>query len=302
MVSRARNGLRRAWRACGAGNSDPNHLGRASRNEDRLYLDRSRLQYLHYSLIRRSGQRTLLVTTQSIVDAVAIHFYLYIIVRSPFYRSIRLGRQKRLDGQSTGLASHTTGTGLTNDVVHSKNHPHDLGSEQQLRSLADERIVYLFISLHTAPPVRKAHMLVLHIWARSAICFIIRKDSSLPLSPFPKQSMPSLELPSVTCRLLTSARVSIGLNPEFSASASGIASSAVANARIAYCSIEGIWLCKLVALLQQLSELTSSAFLATAILAQISAAPPPYTTRLSVTRFRTTQSASCSARLASSII
>lgn len=49
-------------------------------------------------------------------------------------------------------------------------------------------------------------------------------------------------------------------------------------------------------------KLTSSARLETAILAQISAAPPPYTTRLSRTRLRTTQRASCSARLASSMI
>lgn len=38
------------------------------------------------------------------------------------------------------------------------------------------------------------------------------------------------------------------------------------------------------------------------MLAQISAAPPPYTTRLSRTRFLTTHSASCSARFASSMI
>jgi len=42
--------------------------------------------------------------------------------------------------------------------------------------------------------------------------------------------------------------------------------------------------------------------LATATDAQISAAPPPYTTRLSLTRFRTTHRASCSARFASSMI
>lgn len=48
--------------------------------------------------------------------------------------------------------------------------------------------------------------------------------------------------------------------------------------------------------------LTSSAFFDTAMLAQISAAPPPYTTRLSRTRLRTTHSASCNARLASSMI
>lgn len=83
-----------------------------------------------------------------------------------------------------------------------------------------------------------------------------------------------------------SASVSIGARPEFSASASGTASSAVANERIAYCSIEA----------------TSSAAAATAIEQAISAAPPPYTTRLSRTRFRTTHSASCSARFASSMI
>ena len=63
----------------------------------------------------------------------------------------------------------------------------------------------------------------------------------------------------MTCRLLTSARVSIGARPEFSASASGTASRAVENARIAYCSIEA----------------TLSASAATAIEQAISAAPPP---------------------------
>jgi hypothetical protein len=47
---------------------------------------------------------------------------------------------------------------------------------------------------------------------------------------------------------------------------------------------------------------TLSASFATAIEQLISAAPPPYTTRLSLTRFRTTQIASCKARLASSMI
>ena len=51
-----------------------------------------------------------------------------------------------------------------------------------------------------------------------------------------------------------------------------------------------------------ISKPTSSAFFDTAIDAQISAAPPPYTTLLSLTRFRTTQRASCSALLASSMI
>jgi len=79
------------------------------------------------------------------------------------------------------------------------------------------------------------------------------------LWPFPAQSTPNLELPSLTCLLLTSAKVSIGANPEFSAKAKGIASNAVANALMAYCSIEGI----------------SSAAFETAIEQAISAAPPP---------------------------
>lgn len=62
-----------------------------------------------------------------------------------------------------------------------------------------------------------------------------------PFSPLPKQSIPNLGLPSVTCLLFTSAKVSIGDKPEFSASARGMASRALANARIAYCSIVGIY-------------------------------------------------------------
>jgi hypothetical protein len=64
-----------------------------------------------------------------------------------------------------------------------------------------------------------------------------------PLSPLPMQSMPRRVFPSATCRLRTSANVSIGGSPEFSASASGTESSADANARMAYCSIEGIYTC-----------------------------------------------------------
>ena len=62
----------------------------------------------------------------------------------------------------------------------------------------------------------------------------------VPFSSLPKQSIPSVGLPSLTCLDLTSARVSIGDRPLFSASARGIESSAEANARIAYCSIDGI--------------------------------------------------------------
>ena len=90
------------------------------------------------------------------------------------------------------------------------------------------------------------------------------------------QSTPRRELDSVTWRDFTEVSVSIGLRPEFSARANGIASRAAAKDRMAYCSMEDI----------------SSAALLTAKEQVISAAPPPYTTRLSRTKLRTTQIAS----------
>ena len=63
-----------------------------------------------------------------------------------------------------------------------------------------------------------------------------------PRLPFPRQSIPNVDRPSFTCRLLTSAKVSIGDNPLFSARARGIESKADANARMAYCSIDGIYM------------------------------------------------------------
>ena len=54
------------------------------------------------------------------------------------------------------------------------------------------------------------------------------------------QSTPNLVFPSLACRDLMLARVSMGLRPEFSASAMGTASRASANARIAYCSRPGL--------------------------------------------------------------
>mmetsp|Transcript_73368 Transcript_73368/g.122582 ORF Transcript_73368/g.122582 Transcript_73368/m.122582 type:complete len:325 (-) Transcript_73368:450-1424(-) len=78
----------------------------------------------------------------------------------------------------------------------------------------------------------------------------------------------------------------MGCRPEFSASAHGVCSSASAKARIAYCS----------------SVPTLSASSETLSEHAISAAPPPYTMRLSRMRLRTTQMASCSERFASSRI
>lgn len=59
--------------------------------------------------------------------------------------------------------------------------------------------------------------------------------ANLPLLPVCMQSTPSLEVPSFTCRDLILASVSIGLRPEFSARAMGMASRASANERMAYC-------------------------------------------------------------------
>jgi hypothetical protein len=66
------------------------------------------------------------------------------------------------------------------------------------------------------------------------------KGRNAPFSPVCMQSMPSRKFFSLIWRDLTSASVSIGDRPEFSASASGMASSADANARMAYCSMVGI--------------------------------------------------------------
>ena len=67
------------------------------------------------------------------------------------------------------------------------------------------------------------------------------KRQCSPFSPLPLQSMPNFEFFSFTCRERISVSVSIGDKPLFSARASGIASRADANARIAYCSIVGIF-------------------------------------------------------------
>merc|ERR1719447_2573415 len=103
--------------------------------------------------------------------------------------------------------------------------------------------------------------------------------------PISMQFTPRAGLFSVTCLLLISVRALIGSKPQFSARASGTDSRASAKARKAYCSM----------------VLILSASFETAIAQEISAAPPPYTTRLSLTRFLTTQRASCIDRLASSM-
>ncbi len=62
----------------------------------------------------------------------------------------------------------------------------------------------------------------------------------MPLLPACMQSTPSREFFSFTCLDLIEAKVSMGLRPEFSASAMGTESRASAKARIAYCSSPGL--------------------------------------------------------------
>ena len=63
----------------------------------------------------------------------------------------------------------------------------------------------------------------------------------VPLLPNCKQSIPKRVFFSLICLDFTDARVSIGGNPEFSANAIGMVSRAFAKARMAYCSIPGVF-------------------------------------------------------------
>ena len=136
--------------------------------------------------------------------------------------------------------------------------------------------------------------IILQTWVASQSCcfFPMRvsntfwRSSDMSLVPAPMQSMPRNGFPSLSCLALTSVTASIGASPEFSASDSGTTSSASANARRPHCSMPA----------------TVSATPWMASEQAISAAPPPYTTRLSRTRFLATHSASCRLRLVSSTI
>ena len=109
------------------------------------------------------------------------------------------------------------------------------------------------------------------------------KCRNVPLLPVCMQSTPNLEFFSFTCLDLIEASVSMGLRPEFSASAMGIESSASANALIAYCSSPGLCVneCQILSpLLLRDSGMrgqgrTLTAASSTANEQAISAAPPP---------------------------
>lgn len=128
------------------------------------------------------------------------------------------------------------------------------------------------------------------------------------------QSIPSQGLLSLFCLDFTSISVSMGDCALLSAKAKGIESRASAKDLKAYCSRVEILKTKLGCYLShskhfdsrnktelmQINTLLASSLTAKA--QEISAAPPPYTILLSLTKFRTTQRASCRLRLASSMI
>mmetsp|Transcript_6126 Transcript_6126/g.11306 ORF Transcript_6126/g.11306 Transcript_6126/m.11306 type:complete len:261 (-) Transcript_6126:910-1692(-) len=134
--------------------------------------------------------------------------------------------------------------------------------------------------------------IILTSWVarRSCCCFPIKVSNTfcffMSLVPFCLQSTPRCEHFCSICALRTEARLGIGASPLFSARAIGICSRASANPRTAYCSTPE-------------TESANSAILSEQA---ISAAPPPYTIRLSRIRLRQTHMASWSERLASSMI
>lgn len=67
-------------------------------------------------------------------------------------------------------------------------------------------------------------------------------EVNIPLLPLCIQSTPNRGFFSLTCLDLIEANVSIGLKPEFSAKAIGTESRASANARMAYCSMPGLYM------------------------------------------------------------
>merc|ERR1719431_2410355 len=157
-----------------------------------------------------------------------------------------------------------------------------------------QKCVLVLVYIYMLVGVRMSSILriILTSWVASWIWDFLLCRVSITLCsfmsqvPISMQFTPRAGLFSVTCLLLISVRVRIGSRPQFSARARGTDSKASAKARKAYCSM----------------VLILSASFDTAIAQEISAAPPPYTTRLSRTRLRTTQRASCIDRLASSMI
>jgi hypothetical protein len=133
------------------------------------------------------------------------------------------------------------------DIVYLQDHATQLRGQQQLLAFSDERINNEMLS-HVC--------LMVNVCQRLEVLECVK---DLPLLPVCIQSTPNLEFFSFTCLDLIAAKVSIGESPEFSANAIGIASSASAKARIAYCSSPGL--------------LTAAS--STASEQAISAAPPP---------------------------
>ena len=59
-------------------------------------------------------------------------------------------------------------------------------------------------------------------YQRSALSAVSEESNHIPRLLFPRQSIPNVDWPSFTCRLLTSVKVSIGDSPLFSARSRGI--------------------------------------------------------------------------------
>mmetsp|Transcript_7892 Transcript_7892/g.14283 ORF Transcript_7892/g.14283 Transcript_7892/m.14283 type:complete len:221 (-) Transcript_7892:988-1650(-) len=133
---------------------------------------------------------------------------------------------------------------------------------------------------------------ILTTWVarRSCCCFPIRVSKTpcffMSLVPAWVQSTPRKGFLDSSCLDFTLASSSMGERPQFSARARGMSSRASAKARMAYWSV----------------PITVSAWALTEREQAISAEPPPYTTRLSLMRLRTTHMASWRDLLASSTI
>jgi hypothetical protein len=113
----------------------------------------------------------------------------------------------------------------------------DTLDEKKRAGSANSNVVLILVNV--ARTEREEHEEGGH--AHSTQMWTRKGNNDLPLLPVNIQSTPNLEFFSLACLDLMLANVSIGLSPEFSASAIGTASSASANARIAYCSRPGLY-------------------------------------------------------------
>jgi hypothetical protein len=183
----------------------------------------SLLRSVHLLLV---GEHT---RVDDIVDLQDLTLY------SPVKREEANGSERSLGGNGREREIRAGRKGATYD---------ELGGEDVLLSLRDQRVDDV-LDLHVCASETKKG-------SKPSAGGIVggnpakgqeraRDKRNEPLSPRPIQSIPSLAFFSSIWRDLTSARVSMGERPEFSARARGMASRAEAKARMAYCSIDGIF-------------------------------------------------------------